>query len=236
MFLGRICAYADIDKDRLTDLIVQKGSTLLVMPQSETGMFKADDSKKFKNITLDSDKPVFCSVGDFDGDASVDIMVVTVYILNEIYIHEALMHIIYIKPHKESRNFFGGGGVDRYKVDIYYLEAKEFQRYPLNYTFFDHPSVLDLNGDGVSDIIGFTVDTETETVTYPLYCRQGTRTIGGLVKCDEKFKNFKYPAHPLPNFSPIFADIDDDMVPEIIFGFIEDERLVISIWHVIDDE
>jgi len=73
---GRICACADMDKNRYSDLIVQQGNELVILTQNEDGVF--EESLKFDRIKLDSSNTVFCSIGDFDGDASPDIMVVKV--------------------------------------------------------------------------------------------------------------------------------------------------------------
>lgn len=39
---GRVCAYGDMDKDRYTDLVVQRGNKLFILLQSEAGVFKED--------------------------------------------------------------------------------------------------------------------------------------------------------------------------------------------------
>lgn len=76
-FEGRICAYGDFDKDRYTDLLVQQGNTLQVMLQSELGQFS--EAKEIAKITLDAESgDVFCAVGDFDGDTSLDVLVTKV--------------------------------------------------------------------------------------------------------------------------------------------------------------
>lgn len=73
---GRVCAYGDMDKDRYTDLVVQRGSKLFVLLQSESGAFKEDS--KHAVIDLGRNGEVYCSVGDFNGEASPDILVTSV--------------------------------------------------------------------------------------------------------------------------------------------------------------
>lgn len=76
---GRICAYGDFDKDRLTDLLVQRGDSLQILLQSEQGGFELTST--FGNITLESSDTVYCSVGDFDGDTLLDVLVTHVRFL-----------------------------------------------------------------------------------------------------------------------------------------------------------
>lgn len=76
---GRVCAYGDMDKDRYTDLVVQRGSKLFVLLQSEAGVFK--DDPKHGMIDLGRNGEVYCSVGDFNGEASPDILVTSVCFL-----------------------------------------------------------------------------------------------------------------------------------------------------------
>jgi hypothetical protein len=65
-----------MNKDSYTDLIIQQGDSLLIFTQSEQGLFS--ETKDFPRISLDGTADVFCSVGDFNGDASLDIMVTKV--------------------------------------------------------------------------------------------------------------------------------------------------------------
>lgn len=74
--VGRLCAYGDVNKDRYTDLIVQRGPKLVFMLQSEDGKFKS--SARHGPIDLLTSREVFCATGDFDGDAALDVMVVSV--------------------------------------------------------------------------------------------------------------------------------------------------------------
>lgn len=74
--VGRLCAYGDVNKDRLTDLIVQRGPKLLFLLQSEDGKFKG--SPRHGPIELGSGREVQCATGDFNGDAALDVLVVTV--------------------------------------------------------------------------------------------------------------------------------------------------------------
>lgn len=79
-FDGRICAYGDFDKDRYTDLLIQRGNKLEILMQSELGHFS--ESENFEAITLEKDAgEVFCTVGDFDGDTQLDVLVTKVNIL-----------------------------------------------------------------------------------------------------------------------------------------------------------
>ena len=115
-----------------------------------------------------------------------------------------------------------------------YLFKDSFHPIALNDTFIDHPSILDLNGDGISDVIEFIYD-ESATL---LFCRKGTK-LDNFENCADLFDSFEYAKMPYPNFSPIFADIDDDLVPEIIFGFWDQpkhDKLELSVWKMKNDE
>jgi hypothetical protein len=49
---GRVCAYGDMDKDRYTDLVVQRGNKLFILLQSEAGVFKEDSKRGYEQFEL----------------------------------------------------------------------------------------------------------------------------------------------------------------------------------------
>ena len=78
---GRICGIGDMNKDGNTDLIVQQrlGGTnrLVVYLQSETGEFR-NSTMQIELSGGSGQQDVFCNVGDFNGDACPDLLVVQV--------------------------------------------------------------------------------------------------------------------------------------------------------------
>jgi hypothetical protein len=78
---GRICGIGDMNKDGNTDVIVQQRtdgtSRLQIYLQTENADFK--NSTQIIDLTS-WNKDVYCMVGDFNGDACPDLMVVQVCI------------------------------------------------------------------------------------------------------------------------------------------------------------
>ncbi|KAH7675929.1 FG-GAP repeat family protein, partial [Aphelenchoides avenae] len=215
---GRICAFGDVNKDRYTDLIVQteikdkngkpEGSYLVIQLQSETGRF-AENSAKYGRIDIGYIGDVDCVVGDFNGDSLMDIMVTWVS-----------------KRHTDAV---------RYESSVYIYKVSEFVRRDLNMSFVEPPSVMDVNGDGISDVIGFVGDESR------LFCMQGSRP-NEFIPCQDRFQRWDYDAGTFPRFSPIFADLDGDLGSEIVFGMrmrnhtSSENRLLIQAWKLIDDD
>lgn len=73
---GRICAYGDFNKDRYTDLLVQDNDLLIILLQLDETTFEI--SSEFTNISVKNLGDVYCSIGDFDGNAELDILVTNV--------------------------------------------------------------------------------------------------------------------------------------------------------------
>uniref|UniRef100_A0A915EKH9 Uncharacterized protein n=1 Tax=Ditylenchus dipsaci TaxID=166011 RepID=A0A915EKH9_9BILA len=182
------------------------------MTQSEQGFFA--ESKDFARISLGSAQEVFCSVGDFNGDASLDIMVT-----------QQITVGVWLGLSTEDKGF---------NSTLYLSKNSAFTPLPLNVTFFDQPTVVDINGDGASDILGF-VNNVTVDTDYKLYCLAGNSS-GTFHDCSAKFLNFNHHEKPFPSFSPIFADVDGDLSSEIIFGMISSSgRPVIKVWKMINE-
>lgn len=80
--LGRICAYGDFNKDRNTDLILQRANTIVVLFQNEQGHFPDDRESRIDAVTLVDEKEVYCGVGDFNGDSALDLMITRVSVYN----------------------------------------------------------------------------------------------------------------------------------------------------------
>uniref|UniRef100_A0A1I7SUA0 T-cell immunomodulatory protein n=1 Tax=Bursaphelenchus xylophilus TaxID=6326 RepID=A0A1I7SUA0_BURXY len=210
--LGRICAYGDVNKDRYTDLIVQKSEKLVFLLQSEEGKFKS--SQRHGPIDLNVKKDVFCATGDFNGDAALDVMVIT--------------------PNGDGEDF---------DVVVYLNREGSFQMLPnpITQKFVEPPAVMDVNGDGISDILGMV--KKSGDVHYSLHCLSGSRS-ATFEECQNKFRGGDFSPGPYPYFPHIFVDLDGDLSAEIVFGmknskvplkFMVFKRMGSSQWNVKSD-
>ncbi|KAK0428972.1 hypothetical protein QR680_011114 [Steinernema hermaphroditum] len=187
---GRVCAFGDINKDRYTDIIVQIDNYLKINLQTERGAFIS--SPDLAPIDVGLPVNVQCVVGDFNGDAAPDILVSK----------KSLMK------------------VNQYETAVYISHNSAFKKVALNAAYFDQPIVVDLNGDGISDILGFVYDDQDEVKPF---CVTGSRTLSESTKgtnCSDYFQNLEKtaPFTPIHGFPPIFADLDGDLSSELVFG------------------
>ena len=76
---------------------------------------------------------------------------------------------------------------------------------------------MDVNGDGISDVLGFTSDKH-------FYCVTGDTHPTFTTHCEDRFSNERFDLNatdPYVPFSIVFADIDRDMSAELVFGIRE---------------
>lgn len=196
---GRICGFGDMNKDRYTDLIVQNQDSMVlkIYIQTESGRFNPSD---FAPIKFNVGLgPVVCAVADFNGDALPDIMVTS----------DALT----------------GTGK---KVDIFLNTGKSFKQQPANIDALSQPpNVVDLNGDGIADIVGFLENSE-------FFCLQFNIS-GAGTRCEEtSFPGYEQIKNPFAKFAHIFTDITGDLGAEIIFALEGDKKdqLVFQTWQL----
>ncbi|EPB73294.1 FG-GAP repeat protein [Ancylostoma ceylanicum] len=73
---GRVCAFGDFNGDSNTDILVQRGRNLTVLLQ-DNELLNVLEEGVFKNSTTFrvGDETVECSLGDFNGDTKLDILV-----------------------------------------------------------------------------------------------------------------------------------------------------------------
>uniref|UniRef100_A0A915AJ19 T-cell immunomodulatory protein n=1 Tax=Parascaris univalens TaxID=6257 RepID=A0A915AJ19_PARUN len=200
---GGICAYGDMDRDLNTDLIVQHGHLLKIYLQGENGEFTESQQK----INVGSQK-VFCSVGDFNGDSVPDILV----------------------SKKKPSGIFGGlfsSAEQGFEVTAHVFVYNAYKPHVFNETFADQLSVMDVNGDGSSDVIGFLSNGT-------FFCRLGSAT-SEFFPCENSFRNFN--AKPYDSFLHAFVDVTGDLSAEVIFGTEDDSgHLKLQAWERISNE
>ncbi|RCN41608.1 FG-GAP repeat protein, partial [Ancylostoma caninum] len=73
---GRVCAFGDFNGDSNTDILVQRGTNLTVLLQ-DNELLNVLEEGVFKNSTTFrvGDETVECSLGDFNGDTKLDVLV-----------------------------------------------------------------------------------------------------------------------------------------------------------------
>uniref|UniRef100_A0A914GWF4 T-cell immunomodulatory protein n=1 Tax=Globodera rostochiensis TaxID=31243 RepID=A0A914GWF4_GLORO len=238
---GRICAIADMDKDGNTDLLIQQNNMLLIYLQPNDG---SDFRKSAQVLTLPTGVgKVSCAVGDFNGDTCPDLLVVQTFQadLNIIDKVKALFSaaetqyaaVLYLN---DGNNTF----TEHQICDENGLEGTASPGpsppTPLNcpIKFVDHPTLVDINGDGITDLLGFALRKagDGKEVT-ELFCLQGVRhqsPPGESVefrRCEHLF-----PPAPVggvfPGFTPIFADLNSDLSAE--FVFLEADKRKMVVW------
>lgn len=196
---GRICGFGDMNKDRYTDLIVQNQDSMVlkIYVQTESGRFNPSDFAPIK-FNVGS-APVVCAVADFNGDALPDIMVT-------------------------SDTLLATGK----KVDIFLNTGKSFTQQHANIdTLLQPPNVVDLNGDGIADLVGFLEN-------YEFFCLQFNSS-GAGTRCEEtSFPGYEQIKNPFAKFAHIFTDINGDLGSEIIFALEGDKKdhLVFQTWQL----
>ena len=76
---------------------------------------------------------------------------------------------------------FRGFFKDEYKATVYINLDNDYRPFPLDETFLEELAIVDVNGDGLSDLIGFRKERD-------FYCRLGTENNGSFLPCEEAFR------------------------------------------------
>uniref|UniRef100_A0A0N5A9C1 Integrin alpha FG-GAP repeat containing 1 n=1 Tax=Syphacia muris TaxID=451379 RepID=A0A0N5A9C1_9BILA len=187
---GAVCAYGDMNRDLYTDLLIHDGIKVKLYTQTEEGEFQST------SLALEVGKSVAsCAIGDFNGDALPDILVIT-----------------NTKEHYKAVVFICTG-----------ISGSDCSPFQLDEEFLDEPGVIDVNGDGKSDLVGFAKDDQK------FICRLGTEKNGVFAKCEESFEADKQPGF-LKGFPISFVDVTGDLSAEVIFAMRNGSNLVLDVW------
>uniref|UniRef100_A0AAF5CVD4 DNA-directed RNA polymerase I subunit RPA49 n=2 Tax=Strongyloides stercoralis TaxID=6248 RepID=A0AAF5CVD4_STRER len=203
-YSGRICGIGDMNKDGYTDIIVQNDDELTIRLQSETGIFSNQTTPKI--LQIESTKSS-CFVGDFNGDTIPDIISVS-------ELDDSIFHV----------TVFLFNDVNKFNFTVFSLDT----------LLFDEPIIADVNGDGITDLIGF------KSEDYELVCFTGGDKFG-VERCTQLFRNDltnngnnvngKGKMRPKKYFPHIFADFDGDMRADFVFGMEnESQKLVLEMY------
>lgn len=123
---GRVCGFGDFNGDRNTDVIVQRGTNLTILLQDdeilnvlEEGVFTNSTSFRVGDDTVE------CSLGDFNGDTKLDVLVST----------------------KKKSNYY-------HSVWISSALGDEFVEHKLT-ALSSQALAIDVDGNGWQDVLGF---------------------------------------------------------------------------------
>uniref|UniRef100_A0A1I8AS62 FG-GAP repeat protein n=1 Tax=Steinernema glaseri TaxID=37863 RepID=A0A1I8AS62_9BILA len=104
-----------------------------------------------------------------------------------------------------------------YASRVFINNGSSFEPLDVRGSYFDEPMIADVNGDGVSDIIGFAYDEKNRL---KFHCLRGTKGTSALFfDCSCLFGGInEKPLKPIHGFPHFFADIDGDLSAELVFG------------------
>ncbi|VDM07793.1 unnamed protein product [Wuchereria bancrofti] len=187
-----------------------------------------------------------CAYGDIDRDLYTDIIVqdhdrLKIYFQNENgEFFEAGQNINLGSSHAVScavGDFNGdsvpdilSSGRKGYESTVYIFSYNTYKPVHLNATLLDELSVMDVNGDGISDVVGFLNNSF-------LFCQLGSAS-ENFSSCEHFFNvSGKMPnIVPYERFLHSFVDINGDLSAEIIFGTKIDNRLKMQAWKRTSNE
>lgn len=204
---GVVAAFGDFNADKLTDIFVlsDAGKTLyLLQAEHDVTKERAGFWRKLLISSRHAGKTYISSLapGDFDGDAMMDLLV--------------------------TRKQDGSGSSGPVTVQVYWgssitndLEANQILH--LNETLKDQPSVVDVNGDMIPDLVG---ETSEGVRSYFIFSNNRSYTVEKVINGSST-----EPLDPLrvPQSSAFF-DFNGDLVPDLCMVSEKDSHLQFEIW------
>uniref|UniRef100_A0A1I7UJ46 T-cell immunomodulatory protein n=1 Tax=Caenorhabditis tropicalis TaxID=1561998 RepID=A0A1I7UJ46_9PELO len=206
---GRACAFGDFNADRNTDILVYRNGSLIINYQ-ETKLLDVLEASKFTPGTSFEVAPwnmddnlIECSVGDFNGDSRLDVLVSIRDPDSSLY-----NHTLWTSTMEEDKEIF-----TPFHVAI----------------LQQHAMAIDVSNDGWTDILGFypngTMFCSKVTNTGELY--------PVVNACQREFIEFPDKLNIYPGMPHLFVDLNSDLISDIVFMTKEDDgSLFMSIWQL----
>ncbi|CAI2348525.1 unnamed protein product [Caenorhabditis sp. 36 PRJEB53466] len=206
--VGRVCAFGDFNADRNTDILVFGNGSLTINYQEtklldvlEASKFTPGTSFKIGAADLNGDL-VECSVGDFNGDSRLDVLV------------SVRDKVIPIYNHTLWTSEASGDGESFVPFQVALL--------------VQHAMAIDISNDGWTDIVGFYPNGSLFCTKIG---EKGTIR-PAVDYCTDYFKSFPDTLNVFPGMPHLFVDINSDLLADIVFMTKGDDgSLEMSVWQ-----
>ncbi|EGT56692.1 CBN-TAG-256 protein [Caenorhabditis brenneri] len=206
--LGKVCAFGDFNGDRNTDILVFINGSLTINYQ-ETKLLDVLEASKFTPGTSFEIGPyslngdyVECSVGDFNGDSRLDVLV-------SIRDNDSATynHTLWTSNIVEDKEIFTSSHVA---------------------VLQQHAMAIDVTNDGWTDILGFNpngslfcTSVSKSGQAYPV-----------VHSCSHEFLHFPDSVNIYLGMPHLFVDLNSDLIADIVFMTKEtDGSLAMMVWQ-----